>query len=500
MGNFDARDRAQLAAHGIPLDEAQRQLELLREPPRPFRLDRPCRLGNGVRRLSPEAQEAAIRRYELAQSKGRVGKFVPASGAATRMFRELESLREESPFPSLAELGRRAENGEPGAVAWQRLAERWYDFPWATAWDGPTPDRNEPRTVLEALLAGATSLARAPKGLVPYHRTETGNRSAFAEHVFEGLTYLYSADHPARFHFTVAREHSERFHQAAEALSATLPHPRPEITFSFQEPATDTLAIDAHGHPTRHEDGTLLLRPGGHGALIGNLAATQGDVVLVKTIDNVRPQSAHAEVAVWQRILGGYALDLRDAVDRHLRALESDDDGARGSAVTFIRQRLGLEVAEEFEITDLRRVLDRPLRVCGVVENTGEPGGGPFWVRHEDGRVSRQIVEAAEVAHDAEDLEIWRSGTHFNPVLLACLLRDRNGAPYPLDRFIDPRAVFVSDKSYRGQPLRALERPGLWNGAMSGWTTLFAEVPAATFAPVKTVFDLLRPQHQPGGS
>ncbi|MBZ0112406.1 MAG: DUF4301 family protein [Thermoanaerobaculia bacterium] len=513
MRDLGTRDREQLAARGITVEEAERQLLHLRHPPQPFRLDRPCSVGDGIVALTTAARAKFHERCRQAAAEGRVSKFVPASGAATRMFSVLLGLLDEQPVPTREALEGRAAAGEARALAWTRLIDRWKNFPWAPDWSGPNPDNAHPAEILDALLRDPESgLSNVPKGLVPFHQTPAGPRSAFEEHLWEGLHYLVDRHSRACYHFTVSSEHESLFAIAAERSATSIFQSsgvKIQISRSQQSPHTETLALDLRsregsppgkdqnhrGEPVRLEDGSLLLRPGGHGALIGNLAEFAGDLIFIKSIDNVRPESAHQEAAYWQLVLGGCALTLRDRVETWIKALqETPEREALAHAKAFLSSEFGVEV--EADAAALLQALDRPLRVCGVVENTGEPGGGPFWVRHRDGRLSCQIVEAAEVPADVEQQQIFRSSSHFNPVLLACLIRDADGAPYDLEKFIDRDAVFVTRKLHLGHPLLALERPGLWNGAMAHWNTVFVEVPGSTFAPVKSVFDLLRPEHQ----
>jgi hypothetical protein len=382
-------------------------------------------------------------------------------------------------------------------------------------------EERDGRRLLRRLLTDAgLGLASLPKGLIPFHRYPTGSRSAAEEHLWEGAHYLADAEGVCHLHFTVAAEARDRF--AAELADAADRLLRAsgavaEVGFSLQDPATDTLAATPEGDPFRHEDGTLLLRPGGHGALLRNLQALPARWALLKNVDNVRPEGAHELVAAWQEALGGRLVTLEargHELSRRLRddaagsfggsASDVEADDAATAAATFLAGELGVAAATGWlaepraeRRARLRAALDRPLRVCGVVENRGEPGGGPFWVARDDGTASAQIVEHAEIGDDPAQQATFARSTHFNPVQIAAGLRDADLRPHDLARFVDEGAVFIARKSHAGRPLLALERPGLWNGAMAGWNTVFVEVPAATFAPVKTLFDLLRPEHQP---
>ncbi|HEX2252636.1 MAG TPA: DUF4301 family protein [Thermoanaerobaculia bacterium] len=511
MSVFTRRDGEQMEALGISRDEAERQLHLFANPPPPIRLDRPARVGDGILRIAEEERGALEARAATAAEAGELGRFVPASGAASRMFRDLEAAR-------LGETEGAA--GEARATFLERLEDFAFfeDLAAALARSGKDlaalrrAGRAEP--ILEHLLTGAggagLGYAELPKGLLRFHRYPQERRTAFEEHLVEAVETSRAADGTCRLHFTVSPEHRDGFERqlaAARELYGRRFDTRFDVTFSHQAHATDTLAVDEDDRPFRLDDGTLLFRPGGHGALLHNLGALGGGVVFVKNIDNVVPDAAKGLVVEWKRLLAGRLLTLRDRAFDLLDRLEGSDDPALvDEAARFLADHLyrtGAVEGEERPTEERRRqvidLLDRPLRVCGVVENVGEPGGGPFWVREPSGDLSLQIVEASQVAGDDEAQQsILGSSTHFNPVDLVCSLADRHGHPYRLDDYVDPQTVFIAEKSHGGRPLKALERPGLWNGAMAGWNTVFVEVPLATFAPVKTVFDLLRPEHQTG--
>jgi hypothetical protein len=311
-----------------------------------------------------------------------------------------------------------------------------------------------------------------------------------------------------RLHFTVSPEHRTAFERHLDRVRPIYEERfdgRFEVSFSTQRHATDTLAVDLENRPFRSADGSLLFRPGGHGSLLDNLNALRWDVVLLKNIDNVVPDDRKPVVHLWKRILSGCLLSLRERIISFLDRLEqTPDDAVLGEAAAFLETELSRPLPESFAGSDpqekqrfLIDALDRPLRVCGVVRNQGEPGGGPFWVESATDGISLQIVEISQIdTKDPEQQAILEASTYFNPMDIACAFLDRHGRPYDLHRFVDPSTVFISEKSHEGRPLKALERPGLWNGAMAGWNTVFVEVPDATFAPVKTVLDLLRPEHQ----
>lgn len=510
QSTFTAGDKQQMRALGISPAEARRQIDLFKDPPDPLRLDRPARVGDGIARLPEDSHGPLIERFERARSEGRISKFVPASGAASRMFRDLlvHLLREEDEASETVE---RFFDGLERLAFYPRLAETYEEIEGEPL--GAELDAGDRRRVLRILLTEhGLGYSDLPKGLIPFHRYPTGTATPFEEHLAEGAAYARDQNKVARLHFTVAPEHERRFRatlgDVGEALGDRL-DTRFDVIFSNQSHATDTLAVDMDNEPFRLDDGTLLFRPGGHGALLPNLEATQGDVVMVKNVDNVVPNGRKDLVHWHKKVLGGYLLVIRDRAFGFLERLERDDapgDAAlMEDATLFVRDSLQRPLPPDWEDRDpasrrdwLIEALDRPLRACGVVVNQGEPGGGPFWVRGDDGSLSLQIVEGSQVADDGDQQKIFGSSTHFNPVDLACSLRNHRGEAYPLENFVDPSAVFIAEKTHEGRPLKALERPGLWNGAMAHWNTIFVEVPIETFAPVKTVLDLLRPEHQVG--
>lgn len=519
---FTQQDLHQMAEMGLSPEEAARHVELFRHPPPFTHVLRPCRPGDGIRQLTEAERPGLLARFDEAARRGQTGKFVPASGAATRMFKELlaflSSPAGEGAMP--AEV-RTFFDDLPRFAFYEDLAAameaRGLSLTQAVR-DG------DYRAVLSCLLEDSgLGYAQLPKALLLFHRYPGespgkypgGARTAFEEHLVEAAAINRSRDGVCLLHFTVSPDHLEKFERLLDRVRPKLEERydcRFEISFSFQERATDTLAVDPRNQPFRLEEGSLLFRPSGHGAVIGNLNALgrKGwDVVLLKNIDNVVPDDRKLQVLLWKRLLGGCLLAVRETAFRHLGRLETlEDDGAEAAiweAGEFLEKELSRPLPAGFHATGSWRqrrdllvgALDRPLRVCGVVRNQGEPGGGPFWVESSSGGISPQIVEASQIDRNSrEQQEAVRGSTHFNPVDLVLGLRNRHGQPYDLDRYVDPATVFISEKSHEGRPLKALERPGLWNGAMAGWNTVFVEIPDETFAPVKTVLDLLRPEHQ----
>lgn len=497
-------DRRQLDARGIEPAEFERQLECFRRGFPPLDVVGPATRERGIETLATDTREGLLRSWEQAARTGRVTKFVPASGAASRMFKALEARRND-PTPLTAEVLAVDRNltGDPAQIA--RFFDRFDDFAFArdvrAALEAAGHDPEQvlrgdgDRRIALATMLDDLGYADLPKGLIPFHRSADGVRTAFQEQLDEAHDVVATDRGAGRVHFTVAPEYRTRI----EEHCAGTTH---DVSFSEQSPATDTVAVDLEDRPLRDADGRLVFRPGGHGALIGNLGALRGDVVLVKNIDNVLPASRRASVVEHQRLLAGVAIERQAQAHEFWRRLHDED--VMEEALDFVQSRLHrlppaavLAGGEHVQRTWLFDVLARPLRVCGMVRNEGEPGGGPFWVRAADGSESLQIVESSQIDHDDPRQEKhFRASTHFNPVDLVCAVRDPEGRPHDLERFVDPDTGFISRKSKDGIDLKALERPGLWNGAMAHWNTIFVEVPLTTFNPVKTVFDLLRPAHQ----
>ena len=465
--------------HGLTPAALETQLKNFREGFPFLPVTRAASCGDGIRVLDAAGIEQAAARYDRAKESLRVVKFVPASGAATRMFKDLfEFVRE----------GRRT------AVVGELLANRRRFAFWPELRTIIGDDADELRTV-ENIVAEGLRYGETPKGLVSFHRYGDEVRKAVEEHLVEGAQYA-AAGGEVKIHFTVSPEHLTRF----EALLAEkIPGyesrfgVKYRISFSVQDPSTDTLAVNPDCTPFRRADGRLLFRPAGHGALIGNLGKIDADIVFVKNIDNVTTDARRGDTVLYKKALAGVLLALQERIFEYLMALEVP--GAELEPIAaFIENELCVKLPKDYGTPLLRRVLNRPIRVCGMVRNEGEPGGGPFWVAGADGLETLQIAESNQIA--LEKRALMRSATHFNPVDLVCSFRTSKGGRFDLREFVDPATGFISRKSDGGRELLAQELPGLWNGAMARWNTVFVEVPITTFSPVKVVTDLLRPEHQ----
>jgi len=494
-----ATDLARLAARGLDEDEAHRQFELLRARPVPRPIVRPCTLQDGITQIEAADHPGLLALWHQAAAGGRVSKFVPASGAATRMFAGLETAEGLAGQPGLP--------GPPTAAA-REIHSRRAEFAFAEALATAAPGDDVTTTVDALVSPEGLALGSLPKALIPFHAYPAGPRSALVEHLVEAAGYAVAEDQAIKVHFTVTAGHRELMETLVEDARPDLERRFGApfaVDFSDQDPASDTLAVDDDGAPARDSSGELILRPAGHGALLSNLGALDGGgsgggrLVVIKNIDNIQPEHRQPEVCLWKRLLIGRLVQFESDLQGLGRRVEAGGPDAEAAAQE-LAELLGLEVQSPDLVSWAKARLARPARVCGMVRNTGEPGGGPFWVQGDSEAATPQIVEAAQIDHaDPVQEAAWRDATHFNPVDLVCSLDDRQGEPYDLMAFVDPSTSFVSRKESAGRGLWALERPGLWNGAMAGWNTLFVEVPGATFAPVKTVLDLLRPEHQPAG-
>jgi len=515
------QDRLQAEALGI--SEAQIRSQILTFQRSSFfvRLARPCTVGDGIRSLAPEKLQDYVQVQQRAARQGRFLKFVPASGAATRMFQIPSQFYYRRPHLSLQEIRQQAAENDADAASFIRFLEELRRFAFfddlKSAMQRHGLDledllqQGRYPVILEYLLTSCgLGYEALPKGLLKFHRYGTKTRTAFEEHLVEAALTVRDANGVCRLHCTVSSEHQAAFRELfARAKSHYEDHcdARFEVEFSVQSHSSDTIAVDLDNQPFRDGDGRLLFRPGGHGALLENLNSLGGDLITLKNIDNVVPDRLKPSVTLWKQVLGGVLVVLQDACHHYLKRLTEGPAASSlfAEAITFAEQKLLIQLPEtirHWSFAERREFLvsrlNRPMRVCGMVRNVGEPGGGPFWVMGKDGALSLQVVESAQVDMKSSDQQrIWNSATHFNPVDIICAVRDYRGRPFNLRDYVDQEAVFIARKSSGGRELKALELPGLWNGAMSDWITVFVEVPRITFQPVKTANALLEPEHAP---
>lgn len=473
--------------------------------------------GSGILRLEETEVNRYIAAYDQLAPVKEVLKFVPASGAASRMFKALFAHIDTYSGSDEDVAAMEADKGPKSMFAFfAQLKEfAFFDELKEAAGGGNILEewlaQKEYVKILEALLTSkGLGYGSLPKGLLTFHQYDTHVRTPLEEHLVEGALYAKGAGDIVQLHLTVSPEHQDRF---SAQLKKVLAHyestygVRYEISFSQQKAATDTIAVDLGNEPFRNPDGSLLFRPAGHGALLENLNEIDADIIFIKNIDNVVPDRIKADTIRYKKALAGVLLVYQRRLFDYLQKLieaEDQDEALLGEVLAFIEQDLCVVAPENLSALDWEaqktyalEKLNRPIRVCGMVVNEGEPGGGPFWVGNEDGSTSLQIVESAQIdSKNAAQQDLMQQSTHFNPVDLVCSPRDRKGKKFDLIPFRDPNTGFISQKSKDGKDLKALELPGLWNGAMANWNTLFVEVPAITFNPVKIVQDLLREEHQ----
>ncbi len=518
MFELQDHDKEQIGKKGISEQRFFDQLRLLKQGVPFIDLVQPCTMLNGVKSLDEIELKRCIDLYE--KSLGRINpvKFVPASGAASRMFAVLsrllnnyehyeDKISDDPKDNDMSSLLRFTDNINNFAFA--------QDLRNAIKYNGGylqelIDDKNYKVILQHLLTEKGLGYLNCPKGLIKFHKYKDQSRTAFEEHLSEAKSYTKNTSGTAMVHFTILKDHEQKFNEYAgsviskfEGDGVTL-----NISFSFQSPDTDIVAVDFDDNPLRSKSGELVFRPGGHGALLQNLGDLDAEIIFVKNIDNVVPDRLKDKTIKYKKALAGYLLDLKKDIDNYLNLISENkiSDSQIDDACGFINDKLEIDFPADFDTKTAEQkkeyifnILNRPLRVCGVVKNEGEPGGGPFWVRDLSGNISKQIVESVQVdITNKEQIRIWNSSTHFNPVDLVCSIYDFKGDKFDLNKYVDMNTVFITKKSKDGVELKAMELPGLWNGSMAYWNTIFVEVPLITFNPVKTVFDLLKPEHQAG--
>lgn len=501
------QDLKQIAQKGITEEQIKIQLEEFKTGFPFLKIEAAAGIGQGIIRLDEDARNSYVNDWNTYKKEGhKIVKFVPASGAASRMFKDMFAFL-DAPYdvPTTPFEKQYFDNIEKFA---------FYDALNAKCVENCGKDiktligeNNYKAVVANMLKKEGLNYGQLPKGMLLFHRYEDGSRTPMEEHLVEGALYAAS-NGEANVHFTVSHEHIEFFENKVKekvdgfAKKYDINY---NISFSEQKPSTDTVAANPDNTLFRNEDGSMLFRPGGHGALIQNLNDIDADVIFIKNIDNVVPDRIKADTVEYKQVIAGVLVDLQKKAFEYLEVLESGVYNHRKleEIIRFVQQDLCCRKADIKDLEDaelviyLRNKLNRPMRVCGVVKNVGEPGGGPFLTYNQDGTVSLQILESSQIDKSNEEyMKMFTEGTHFNPVDLVCAVKDYKGQPFDLPKYVDKTTGFISSKSKNGKELKALELPGLWNGAMSDWNTVFVEVPLSTFNPVKTVNDLLREQHQ----
>ena len=500
-------DLKQITEKGITQQQIEVQLDEFKTGFPFLKLEAAAAIGKGIVAPDEEQRKKMIEAWDDYKAQGnKIVKFVPASGAASRMFKNMFAfLTADYDVPTTDFEKTYFQNLEKFAF-FKALDEKCVE----NCGEGAKTLIGKglyKAVVANMLNADGLNYGQLPKGLLLFHNYPEGPRTPMEEHLVEGALYAAS-NGEANVHFTVSHEHMDLFEKkVAEKKDgyAAKYGIKYNISFSEQKPSTDTVAANPDNTPFRTDDGRLLFRPGGHGALIENLNEIDADVIFIKNIDNVVPDRLKQETVDYKQVIAGVLVTMQKKAFEYLKVLDTGnyDHEQLEDMIRFVQRDLccrksDIKLLEDAELVIyLRKKLNRPMRVCGVVKNVGEPGGGPFLTYNQDGTVSLQILESSQIdKSNAEYQKMFTEGTHFNPVDLVCAVKDYKGQPFDLPEFVDKTTGFISSKSKGGKELKALELPGLWNGAMSDWNTIFVEVPLGTFNPVKTVNDLLREQHQ----
>ena len=511
---FSSADFVQIYEHEIPLENIQKQLIIFKKGISKTVLVEPATVSNGILKLSAADFQQKADFFDANKSSLKLNKFVPASGAATRMFKFLSEFLNDFDIEkeSINAYINRKKDSELSIfivgmdkfpffdAVYGKLKETFPDF------DNLERDYKNYYFIKFLLSPDYFDYANKPKGVLPFHKYKTHIATAAEEHLHE-CAYYASSNGVSNLHFTVSEAHQSQFESIIDTVKSEMEKESGTVintSYSFQNKSTDTIAVDLKNNPFRDKNDKLLFRPGGHGALIENLDNLDADIVFIKNIDNVI-QNHIESIALYKKTLAGVLVELQQKVFKYLNGIDEGNVKHLDEIIDFVKNELNIGVNDGFskytsenKISYLKELLDRPIRVCGMVKNEGEPGGGPFWVRDSKGVVSLQIVESSQVdLVNAGQAEILANATHFNPVDLVCGVKNYKGERFDLTQFVDHNSGFIVEKTQNGKPLKSYELPGLWNGAMAKWITVFVEVPLITFNPVKTVNDLLKDPHQP---
>lgn len=512
---LNSYDFVQIYNRNINLETVAFQFNIIQNGIPKINLDRPAIINDGIIAVSSDEAKYYSNFFDEKKNQLKLKKFVPASGAASRMFKFLSEfindfkLGEES---INAYINRKKDKNLSVFLVAKEKFPFYEDILEATKktvsdYDSSDNDTRDYWFIKTMLSSSHFDFANKPKGVLPFHKYGTHTATAIEEHLHE-CSYYAVSNNTSNLHFTVSEEHQVSFQTIIDQVIEKVENEskiKIDIKFSYQHKATDVIAVDLNGHPFRDENDSIIFRPGGHGALIENLNHLNADVVFIKNIDNVI-QNHLEEIALYKKSLAGILIQYQEAIFKFMRTLNSEsvsNDDLK-EIVNYITSKLNINIKEDFErytkeskVEYLQSILNRPIRVCGMVKNEGEPGGGPFWVADKKGNTFLQIIESSQIdTKDENQVKIFKSATHFNPVDLVCGIKNYKGEKFDLTEFVDANSGFVVEKNKNGKPYKAFELPGLWNGAMAKWLTVFVEVPLITFNPVKTVNDLLKPAHQ----
>ena len=512
--NYTKEDLKNFKHRDVKAEDIDRQLANFEKGFDYVNLSEAATVDNGIIRIRPEEEEHLLENYQLARQKCDLLKMVPASGSASRMFKDLFTFMDSYKVTE-EEFLEFVQKKEAGSMYefFQKLDELpFYTRLTAALWsDGKDIEKmlakREYKEIMEYILTEkGLNYGNTPKGLVDFHIYRDFVRTAFDEHIVEGALYCNDGK-KANLHFTVSEEYMNLFKDRLKKITKVFEkmfNVKYEVTFSIQKPSTDTVSIEANGELLRDSKGQIVFRPGGHGALVYNLDELKADIIFIKNIDNVIPDRSKADTVKYKKLLAGTLLDVQQKVFGFMEILDKKPSEEQLQEIEGFMHTIGYKEAENKTYKDqkerikhLQNLLNRPIRVCGMVKNEGEPGGGPFWVKTKDGSSRLMIVESAQVnLKDKDQKKIFDRSTHFNPVDLICGVKNHKGKKFDLEKFIATDQGFITNKSFKGKDIKVQELPGLWNGAMANWITVFVEVPLTTFTPVKTVFDLFRFEHR----
>lgn len=502
---FSNKDIDQIKSKGLSITQVENQLNNFKSGFSFLNINRPATIGDGILKLTDKEVEAYVKLYE--DIKPNVIKFVPASGAASRMFKLLFEFYEsaKNTYSELDEI-----EDKNVKIFFSNIK----NFAFYNDLQESIKIQNKDLSILLSngkykeilryfLFEEGLNYGHKPKGVLTFHRYEHDTRTAFEEHIVEGASYACNFDKEVDLHFTISKEHKEMFEALVNTKKSIYEKKHAvklNITFSQQKSSTDVVAVDLNNKLFRNSDGSLLFRPGGHGALIENLNDLNSDIIFIKNIDNVVPDKYKTETVLYKKALAGVLISIQEQIFNYLQILENEyvSSDQLTEIKSFIKNDINVDLyQDELDSESLMKILNRPIRVCGMVKNEGEPGGGPFWVKQKDGSIDLQIVESSQIdQNNIDQVNKINSSTHFNPVDLVCSTKNYKGEKFDLLGYRNMETGFISKKSKDGKELKAQELPGLWNGAMANWNTIFVEVPIITFNPVKIVNDLLRPEHQ----
>jgi ribosomal protein S18 len=497
---FTQNDLRRIKKLGLTPRDVEKQMDLYRHGSNYLDLNRPCAINDGILSIQKAEMDELIKLYEREAGKFRLLKFVPASGAASRMFAEWFSALEKDGFASPA-LNK----------SFLRNLKKYpfYSLIKKNKRASQLIEKKNIKGLLDYILsANGLNFGWLPKALIPFHQYRAGDaRTPLEEHLFEAVQYVRSAGDVCHLHFTISQEHKKDVAKKIKTVKSKYENfcrIKYIISSSVQSPSTNMLAVDENNLPLRDAEGNLIFRPGGHGSLLTNLQNLDADFIFIKNIDNIVPEKLLRKTLPYKKMLGGLALKIQQKIFATLRQMENDEIDSKQideiknycSRINIIFPRSITRQSLKQQKQNIFSSLNRPLRVCAIVRNEGEPGGAPFWVDERDGNQTLQIVESGHVDKSSpKQMAVWSAAQYFNPVDLVCCMKNYRGEKFNLDSYVNRDAYLITMKNEKGRSLKALESPGLWNGGMAYWNTIFVELPIIVFNPVKTVNDLLRPEH-----